>query len=146
MAARRTRARADFLADLLSTAVEHGGYGFSETVSYVTPEGDPWAWRAVVRDRYLDPGDDDYGRTWTVDLDTMARGLRVIRNAFYATTEDGRVTALHNRETFERLFFDGDARRELLLADRTNGDGGDYDVVGALAVLECALFGSVVYA
>ncbi len=87
---------------------------------------------------------DPVRETWRVDLDTMAKGLGIIRSAVMREVEhDGPVP--HNKDTGERLYFGGEARRELMLADRSNGEDGDYDVIGALAVLECALFGRVVY-
>jgi len=83
-----------------------------------------------------------------INLDTFARGLGVIRNAVPKVDErypdDGEV--LHNRKTGERLYLSSYLREDILAADRTNGEEGDIDVVGALAVLECGLFGKVVYA
>ncbi len=94
--------------------------------------GDPVATHDPVRE------------TWRVDLDTMAKGLGIIRNAVMREVEhDGLVP--HNKDTGERLYFGGESRRLLMLADRTNGEDGDYDVVSALAVLECGLFGRVSY-
>lgn len=151
----RTRERAQFLSDLLIGAIEHSGYGFAQVVEYEPePDGDPAGTFAVIVDRYLDEGDEGYGVTHRVDLDTMARGLGVIRRAI--TVTDGTPNAwqpqgsgdvvLANADTFERLYVPSELRRELLECDRSNGDEGDYDVIGALAVLECALFGRVVYA
>lgn len=135
----RTRSpeRIEFLSNLLCAAIENGGYGFFRTVTWHCPPSNPAAWQAVIADP------DDGGKQYRITLDTMAKGLGVIRRAIVATSDDG--TFYHNAETFERLYVPSDARRELLLADRTDGDDGDYDVVGALAVLECALFGRVVY-
>lgn len=136
----RTEERKRFLADLLCTAIEHAGYGFPMAREWEYADEAPGEAYALIRDRY-DPDD----KTWhRVDIDTMAKGLGVIRSAFIATCDRG--THHHNKDTFECLHFGGDERTELLLSDRTNGDDGDYDVVGALAVLECALFGRVVYA
>jgi hypothetical protein len=134
---RRTPARTEFLSDLFATAMAHGGYG-QFTVSDYTDTS------AVIT--FHEDGPE--GGTHRVSINTMAHGLRVIRDAVLRDP-GGHMTGalvLHNAKTGQRLYFDGDARRNLLLADRTNGKDGDYDVIGALAVLECALFGRVVYA
>ncbi len=124
---RRTPERAQFLADMLTTAIEHGGYGFTANVDYVWDVADPHDVYAVVYDRH-EAEDDPSARdkTWRIDIDTMAKGLGIVRKMDDAT---------HAQWV-----------RDLKLADRTNGDDGDYDVIGALLVLECALFGRGVYA
>lgn len=139
----RTAERMEFLTDLFITAIEHCGYG-QFSIREMSRDGEPASeiYAVIV---FHEEGED--GGTHRVTLDTMAHGLTVIRNAVMRELtgpyESGKVP--HNRETGERLFFGGTARRELMLCDRTNGDDGDYDVIGALAVLECALFGKVVY-
>lgn len=138
----RTAERNQFLADVLVTAIEHRGYGFSYAVEYVYDDDAPENTYAVIRDRY----DEESTETFRVTVDTMAKGLGIIRRAIVATVESGEGTYLHNADTFEQLYYGGDNRSDLLLADRTNGEDGDVDVIGALAVLECALFGRVVYA
>lgn len=130
----RTRKREQFLADNLARAMEHGGYGFPTCVEYYTPDGKPGEWFAVIEDRYTEEGEEEYGTTWRVDLETVAKGFGVIRrwHAGDGTHDDDWKPARWVKD--------------LLLADRTNGADGDIDVIGALAVLECALFGKVVYA
>lgn len=135
---KRSEARGKFLTDLLTTAVENHGYGWFHVEQYKWEGRAPEDVFAVITET-----EDDTPRTFTITIDTFAKGLAVIRDAIVATSDDG--TYLHNAETFERLGFGGTERDELLLADRTNGDDGDYDVIGALAVLECGLFGEVVY-
>lgn len=136
----RTVEREEFLAYLLVGAIEHYGYGFPEIIKWHCPDERFGEWFAVITDRY----DETDPTTWRVDIDTMAKGLGIIKRAFMATCDRG--THYHVADSFECLGFGGDERKELLLADRTNGDDGDYDVIGALAVLECALFGQVIYA
>lgn len=116
----RSPERKQFLTDLLITAIEHGGYGFAEATEYVPDGDDP---HAVIVDRY-DEDDDDALPPTRVDLDTMAKGLGILR----------------------KIEKPSQWVRDLLLADRTNGDDGDYDVIGALAVLESAVFGEIRYA
>lgn len=143
--ARRSPERIAWLTNLLIDAIEHAGYGFPGAVEY-EPNDDGTAY-AVIYDRFEEDDDPNTPpkETWRIDLDTMAKGLGIIRNAVMKEVEnDGPVP--HNKDTGDRLYFGGEVRRQLLLADRTNGDDGDYDVFGALAVLECAIFGHVMYA
>lgn len=128
---KRSPEREKFLSDLLVTAIEHMSYGFPATLEYKPePDGEPGASYAVIYDRYEEdePWDADDSwkpkESWRVDIDTMAKGLGVVR----------------------RIEKPANWVRDLLLADRTNGDDGDYDVVGALLVLECAIFGKPMYA
>lgn len=127
---KRSEAREQFLSDLLVTAIEHAGYGFPGIVEYEPePNGVPGKSFAVIYDRYEE--DDSANppvKTWRVDLDTMAKGLGVIRKH-----------RAHGKAGAEWV-------SDLLKSDLTNAEDGDYDVVGALYVLECALFGDGVYA
>ncbi len=127
----RTEERITFLTDLFTDAIDHGGYGWFIVDQY---SGENMC--ATIRDTVT-------STVHHVSIDTIATGLRVIRDSTLAVV-DGHTVRVNAQG--ERLYFGGDARRELMLADRTNGEDGDYDVVGALAVLECGLFGSVVYA
>lgn len=129
MAKKRSAEREQFLSDLLVTAIEHAGYGFPGIVEYEPePDGNPGASFAVIYDRYEEDEDqDEPSKTWRIDIDTMAKGLGVVRKF----RRDGKAGAQFVTD--------------LLLSDRTNADDGDYDVIGALLVLECALFGDQVY-
>lgn len=121
-----TRERAQFLSNLMVTAIEHRGYGFPGVVEWVPePGGDPAGSYAVIYDRYEEPGGVDPQRTWRIDVDTMERGLVIVRGM--------------DRQCASWI-------TNLQLSDRTNGADGGYDVVGALLVLECAVFGEPVYA
>lgn len=124
---KRTDAREQFLSDLLITAIEHMGYGFPGVIEYEPQiDGNPADTYAVIYDRYEDQPEDGPKETWRVDITTMARGLGVVRKLPGAGDVAGWV-------------------RDLILCDRTNGEDGDYDVVGALLVLECAIFGKPTY-
>lgn len=146
----RTPEREQFLADLLCGAIEHCGYGFPGVAEWHCPDGRPGEWYALIVDRY----DEDDNTVHRVDLDTMAKGLGIIRRAFVATDgvptkyqPSGSGDAIYvHPTTWERLYLGSELRSDLLECDRSNGDEGDYDVIGALAVLECAMFGSVTYA
>lgn len=141
----RSAERIDFLSDLLITATEHGGYGAFDVESWDYRDGNPGDGKAVIR-FYDDPRS-----SYVVDIDVMAKGLGIIRNAVKRQVKrpgpGGRPEEVfHNASTGQRLYLGSAIRAPLLLADRTNGDDGDYDVIGALAVLEIALFGAVRYA
>lgn len=137
----RSSERTEFLTDLLTTAIENFGYGWFTVDEYEWENPPAGGAYAVVTD-------EDEGETHRIDLDVIVRGLRVIRDA---TTQvdprqpnDGPV--LHNDRNGFRLFVSPAQRRNIMLADRTNGDEGDLDCIDALAVVECGLFGRVVYA
>lgn len=133
----RSAARTQFLLDAFTAAIENDGYGQFACHEYKHTGDDP---HAVIEF-------DDDETQHHIDLDTMARGVGVIRAARPAVDakypDDGEV--LHNAATGVRLFLSTAARANILLADRTNGYDGDIDVVAALAVLECAVFGAVTY-
>lgn len=131
----RTKERAQFLSDVLVTAVEHAGYGFPGIVEYkCEPDDDPSKSFAVIYDRYeeTEPMDRDEEwkpeKTWRIDIETMAKGLGIVRKL--PARPEGAAEWV----------------KDVIAADRSNGDDGDVDVVGALLVLECALFGRQVYA
>jgi hypothetical protein len=124
----RTAEREEFLSNLLIGAIEHHGYGFPGVLEYRWEGRKPAEVYAVIYDRYEVDEDSDAKPepTWRVDIDTMAKGLGIIRKKYAG---EGYA----------------DWVKDLQRADRTNGDDGDYDVIGALAVLECALFGEITY-
>jgi hypothetical protein len=122
----RTREREEFLADVLVTAIEHGGYGFSRTVEWQYDDANPGRSYAVIYDRYEREDNPSDTTTWRVDIGTIAHGFGVAQKV-YKGAESGSLLG------------------DLFTANRTNGDDGDVDVLGALLVLECALFGKQVY-
>jgi hypothetical protein len=127
--------RTEFLTDLLVTAIENCGYGWFEVDEY-----DPDQGTATITDSHT-------GLEYKVNLSTMSKGLGVIREATLGpATDHNGFPVQTNRETGDRLYFGGPPRTDLLICDQTNGEDGEYDVIGALAVLECGLFGQVVYA
>lgn len=129
--------RTEFLAGVLVAAIEHYGYGFPGIVEYEGDFDSPEALYAVIVDRY------DDGKQYRVDLDTIAVGIGVIQRAEMRELPSGE-RVLHNTSTGERLYLHPDDRKLILEQSREN-DGGEIDVVLALAILECALFGQVVY-
>lgn len=146
----RSPARLEFLFNLFVTAIEDGGYGVStwgRVFGYrcksatdfgcIVVEDDAWD-EAVEKVKAARPADAtgklpfadikavlvEGGQWHTVNADTMARGLRVLDEK----------KGLHESTL-----------KPLMLCSRTNGEDGDYDVIGADAVLQAALLGEVVY-
>jgi hypothetical protein len=130
MTARSTE-RAQFLADIITTAVEGGINSWAHVDSYRWHDdtlcdpgckhgpGDPWARATLVAD--------DDGAQFDLTADQVARALGLIR--------DGNAADLEL----------GDGLRLLILhADRKN-DAGDIDAIGASAIVEIAWFGKVTY-
>lgn len=128
--ATRTAERTEFLTDVLITAIENGGYGF-----FTVEEYDPDNGIATVEDKY----DDDHPQ-YRVSPEIIARGIGVIRSAEVGTDGD-----LVHGVNGKRLYMSPGMRKSIMRADREN-DAGNLDVVDALAILECGLFGQVVYA
>lgn len=123
-----TDERAEFLSDLLSTAIENYGYAPWFMVRAYLPYLDPKlvpdvqnekGWAASPREAYAviqidDPGDERHGRRYRVDLDTMNDGFRFTES-------------------------------ERLRAALDDMEGSDLDVCDALALLQLGLWKEVVY-
>lgn len=124
----RTAERTEFLTDIVVTAIENYGYGWFSVEDYDCDNG-----TARIFDQY----DDD--APYDVSIDVIAKGLGVIRDA--KKDENGDLV---NATTGKRLYISVYARKAYMEADREN-DAGDLDVVDALGILECGLFGQVVY-
>jgi hypothetical protein len=140
------KARTKFLGDVFFEAVgNNGGYGGLGTLSFSYDDNDPIASTATLRD--------DDGKQHVVNLATIERGLNVIRAAEMRerTTRSGRtVEELHNAETGEVMHLSGDLRDAILGAEAAldaagDGEHEDLDVITYLAILECGLYGCVVY-
>ena len=134
---KRTAEREQFLADVLTTAVE-GGINDWAYVSEYKHEYTPVPvaqTHAIVHE--VDPNEgieedeDGYAvRGLRVDIDVIAKGIGVIKGLDFQPN----------------YFGDGGAYwREFLLADRTNGDDGDYDAIVADWIVQAGLFGQIVY-
>jgi hypothetical protein len=137
----RTQERIQFLTDVLITAVENYGYGWFSVDEY-EPGGDEPDGKAYAA--ITDDFDDN--KQHRIDLAVIAHGFGVITDAKPAVDpkhpNDGEV--LHNAKTGQRLFVSGQNRKRLVEASRLN-DAGELDVIDALAVVECGLFGAVTY-
>ena len=118
-----TTDRTQFLADILSTALE-GGINYWATVDTIervdAPE-DILGWRYDTA-RILDHQDgSDFGTMHTIDLDTVAHGLTLM-----ADDTNPRFDALRT-------------------ADRTNGERGDFDAGDADATIQLGLYEHIIY-
>lgn len=142
MSRQRSVARKEFLHNIFSCALE-GGIGYwSACEKYhwqgdhfdgilnidldgfyavIVPE-DPDGWGVYERDDF---------RALRVDIDVVAKGLRLFREGVAA----GKYSYPGGGEYF----------KELVKADRSNGADGDYDAIGADAVVQLGLFGEIVY-
>lgn len=121
MTRKRSPEREQFLNDLLATAVEGG-------INY-------WAWIIAAEQTHDQRGrvtgyksvtirEKEYGdQTYTITIDTMATGInRLLKRLSYSVAAD-----LH-------------------LANRTNGDDGDFDALDADQIVQHAIFNKSVYA
>lgn len=138
MGRKRSPEREQFLADILTTAVE-GGINYWAQVSEYKHEhsGVPVAETfAVVHevdpDEGIEEDEDGYAvRGLRVTIDTIAHGIQVLttgENAGKSFTVSG-----------------ADYWKQFLLSNRTNGEDGDYDADIADNILQAGLFGEVVY-
>lgn len=137
--------RTQFLADVLVTAIENYGYGAFTTDKWsidVDVDADPNAYALV---NFEDAPGETVPVQHRVNADTMAHGIQVISDAVLQGGDDEERRLLVNGKTGERLFMGRGQRKAILEASREN-DAGELDVIDALAILECALFGKVVYA
>lgn len=154
MAVKRSPERVQFLADILVGAVENGGYGGLQAQEWHCPEGQEPDWYAVM---YEVENPDVVHR---LDLDVIAKGVGVISRAKvqlfrcarahdHRYCDDGEMV-LHNAKTGERLFMSQEMRRNIVAASFENdaagaSNGGDLDVIAYMAVMECGIYGQVVY-
>jgi hypothetical protein len=124
----RSEKRTEFLKDLLVTAVETYGYTpWFQFGNYDPDNGtvDVYTWKDDTDDE--ETGNYSDG-PYPVDLDKLASALgKYVKD----------VMALQNpHKTYAY---------QLVLADRTNGDEGDFDVTTADSVLQIAVFGKEIY-
>ena len=114
----RSETRTQFLTDVLITACE-GGINFWACVDEYRPSKG----FAVICD-YVEEED---ARQYRVDLDVIARGLNRISKAG------------------QRYCHDESHGAPIRLANRTNGEDGDYDAYDASIVVQVGLFDEVIY-
>lgn len=150
--------RIEFLSGILGEVTGAGTYGFFYLVSETGEGTRDHTARIIAKedacDEYGIPMEDiPEDKIVTVDLDTIAKGLGVIqRSVLREVTEgyDKGNNLLHNVRTGQRLYLSVDRKNAIRGASFSNdasGSGsGDLDILDYLAILECALFGAVMYA
>lgn len=127
---RKTPERIQFLSDVLITAVEGGINYWTQVSGYDPDNGDPEL-RGVTVWPDLDDFEDGQLQTNVpgggirVTLETLAKGIGILDR----DTE-------HYHHGYWMQFW---------LANRTNGDDGDYDAGIADCILQAGVFGEVVY-
>jgi hypothetical protein len=133
MTTTRTRSseRAQFLADVLTTALE-GGIGYwsaAETYRWYDPklEGGTAEHEDGIANAYATIVDDD-GERHEITLDTIAHGIAKL---------------LMPTTTFYPSGYSD--LSEFALSNRTNGEDGDYDAEIADAVVQLGIYGKVVW-
>lgn len=116
MSRTRTAERTQFLADMLTTAIEHYGYGVWVVEEYhadvYNTPGDTYAMVTDEENEELPPT--------RVDIDLIAKGIGVMKK-------------------------NGNGSKNFWKSNATNGEDGDYDVTDALAVLDSAIYGEITY-
>lgn len=132
---KRTAAREEFLADILSTAVEGGINDWSVVSSYKWVDLPNAEHHAIVHEvdpeEGIEEDEDGYAiRGMLLSIDVIARGIGVIKGFDYQPNYFGDG---------------GEYWRQFLLADRTNGEDGDYDAIVADWIAQAGLFGEIRY-
>jgi hypothetical protein len=118
MTGKRSAERVEFLSDVLTTAVEGGIQYWADVLIYeVGPE------------TYATIADED--GEYNITIDTIAHGISVL------TTGENRGHSF----TMSGM----DYWKQFLLANRTNGEDGDYDADIADNILQAGIFGRIVY-
>lgn len=117
--ANRSAAREQFIQDIFVTAIE-GGINYwanYQSINKVEWPQDIVGWRYESA-HILDEDGDSY----VIDKNTIIKGINMIvkRNA--------------------------ERDKALILANRTNGDDGDFDALDADKIVQFGLFGTLVYA
>lgn len=123
----RTAARTEFLTDVLITAVEGGINYWAQVSDYDPDAGTVTVWE-------LDGNDDGSDRPFVVTLDTIAKGIGVLKRDGKLPPEEQRFPGV--RQGYWLQFW---------LADRTNSEDGDYDAGIADAVLQAGIFDDLIY-
>jgi hypothetical protein len=125
-----TDTRLGFLNDVLSTAVEHYGYGpWLDPDEYEPGTPTTPGYAVFTLDKhYRDPSDPEDATPYRIDHDALEKGFQLMRRRAGLTN----TMAPHGWVA------------DILQADVLN-DAGIMDVVDALNIVEVALFGEVRY-
>lgn len=113
---KRTPERAQFLRDVLTTAVEGGINYWAQVGDYAPDEGTVTVYESEEDDK-----------PHAVTIETIAKGIGVAREKGLASLSGPDYVA------------------QFWLADRTNSERGDYDADIADSILQLGLFGQITY-
>lgn len=124
----RTAERAQFLTDILTTAVEGGINYWATIVTYKWVDLPPAQYHVDLyeTEEAEEIENDDDIKVFHVDIDVIAKGIGILLE----TRKD------RGPEDYWAQF---------KLANRTNSEDGDYDADVADCILQAGLFGEVVY-
>lgn len=125
----RSQARKQFLFDLFTTAIEGGINYWAEVEGYRcsldgTKEDLDGFYATITR------SEGDWDGEKRIDIEVIDRGLALFRQQ----VSDGKIGYPGGGDYFEQL----------VVADQSDGDDGDYDACGADCVVQLGLFGEVV--
>lgn len=118
MTRKRSPERIQFLEDVLTTAIEGGIQYWSEVFIY-NIDGETFATIA------------DEDGEYNITIDTIAKGIRILTtgdNAGHAFSMCGM-----------------DYWKQFILANKTNGEDGDFDADIADNIVQAGIFGEIVY-
>lgn len=132
----RSAERTQFLSDVLSTSLHYHWFRLIEA---------DWdKGTATIKAEH----DENYWQKHEIGPDDVARGLRMYREwlegkreAYPGQWEMGFSSSRAEGERAGASYYGW----ELVKADRTNGEEGDYDADTADAALQFAIFGGVIY-
>lgn len=127
--ARRSDARTEFLSDVMTTAVE-GGINHWASVSEYRWDRDKHAADAIGVTIHDDSDEGDDFESKRITLDDIASAIAKIR-----ANKDDAFAFAHSGGYWVQFW----------LADRTNGEDGDYDAGIADTIVQVAVHGEVVY-
>lgn len=131
-----TDSRKQFLADIFTTALE-GGIGYwSRCSDYHWSNSDG---SSDLDGFYADITDSEDGKDYRIDRAVIQRGV-----GLFVRYCNGDISSDGSAGDGKRLS-DGHYWNQFLKAERTNGDGGDYDADVADNIVQFGLFGKVVY-
>lgn len=136
----------EFTDCMITTAVENGGMGWFYVRAYRWQNLAPGEVYADVVDREEWDESEEAAPVHRINRSVILSGLRVMdTHVLQDVPYDGMVP--HNTATGERLYLSAESCRRIVAASQDpDGDGaGDIDAVDALAIVECGLFGKVVY-
>lgn len=152
MGRKRSPERIQFLSNILVGAVKNGGYGGLRAQEWHCPEGRESEWYALMYEI------EEPETVHRVDIDVIAKGVNVIAKSrmqpFVCPREgcpeghrycDNGEKLLHNAGG-ERLGLHPSYKKVIVASSFANDDENcEMDVIYYLAIMECGIYGRVVF-